>query len=307
MGRSAGIGLPAIASMMDVDVAVGLAQRSIRDAPTRRVPRATQRELAACNTLAKSSVALQGRCRGAPITGQPHTRARRAPFTRRTPARARRHRCGGGSQAARIRAPNGCPTTPAGAAALHRPGRRRDGLRAPRHQWGQAAFGHPDQRRRRRDGQGLRGAHQLDGGMGCADRACVENALRRRANEAVADALLPRARCRNEPCGSVATALDAHGSNKCVNGLGSLYDVLLPPSVRERATAILEVGVGSLDDAQPSSMAREVSEGRLRTDADVALFSSRERRPKPTVSGASPSTASGRHYEPGPSSSRTRQ
>ena len=123
--------------------------------------------------------------------------------------------------------------------------------------------------------------HQLDGGMGCADRACVENALRRRADEAVADARLPRARCRNEPCGSVATALDAHGSNKCVNGLGSLYDVLLPPSVRERATAILEVGVGSLDDAQPSSMAREVSEGRLRTDADVDLFSSRERRPRP--------------------------
>ena len=57
--------------------------------------------------------------------------------------------------------------------------------------------------------------------------------------------------------------------------------MLLPPSVRERATAILEVGVGSLDDAQPSSMAREVSEGRLRTDADVALFSSGERRPRP--------------------------
>ena len=73
--------------------------------------------------------------------------------------------------------------------------------------------------------------HQLDGGMGCADRACVENALRRRANEAVADAQLPKARCRNEPCSEVATALDAHGSNKCVNGLGSLYDVLLPPSV----------------------------------------------------------------------------
>ena len=123
--------------------------------------------------------------------------------------------------------------------------------------------------------------HQLDGGMGCADRACVENALRRRAREAVADARLPRARCRNEPCGSVATALDAHGSNKCVNGLGSLYDVLLPPSVRAKATAILEVGVGSLDDEQPSSMAREVSEGRLRTDADVDLFSLRERRPRP--------------------------
>ena len=123
--------------------------------------------------------------------------------------------------------------------------------------------------------------HQLDGGMGCADRACVEAALRRRADEAVADAQLPKARCRNEPCSEVATALDAHGSNKCVNGLGSLYDVLLPPSVRERATAVLEVGVGSLDDAQPSSMAREVSEGRLRTDQDVALFSSRERRPRP--------------------------
>ena len=70
--------------------------------------------------------------------------------------------------------------------------------------------------------------------MGCADRACVENALRRRADEAVADARLPKARCRNEPCSEVATVLDAHGSNKCVNGLGSLYDVLLPPSVRAR-------------------------------------------------------------------------
>ena len=41
-----------------------------------------------------------------------------------------------------------------------------------------------------------------------------------------------------------------------------------------------EVGVGS-SAAAAASMALEVSEGRLRTDADVALFSSRERRPRP--------------------------
>ena len=123
--------------------------------------------------------------------------------------------------------------------------------------------------------------HQLDGGMGCADRGCVEHKLRRRAREAVADALLPKARCRNEPCGPIATVLDAHGSNKCVNGLGSLYDLLLPDAVRRKATAVLEVGVGTLDDAHPSSMAREVQEGRLRTDEGVDLYAARERRPTP--------------------------
>lgn len=117
-------------------------------------------------------------------------------------------------------------------------------------------------------------AHGIDAGMGCDDRGCVEAALTRRADEAVRDARLPPARCRNEPCAPISAALDAHGSNKCVSGLGAVYDALLPRSARRAASAVLEVGVGTLSPEHGASMAEEISRGRLRAP-------DREARPRP--------------------------